>query len=178
MLIGSRRQRMSDDLGTARFDQLTAGEYQVAVNTPTNTLLLEPATVVVARVAANSVASAEVSLRTPSEIIRQRCGTDRHVIVGTVSRDGAPVADAQLAVYDISNRAGGLVERVDGTFSPSNADGRFMICARPADATSTLEVRVRGPGGEETSTAVQFTRETNIEAIEAVLPSHAGVRLP
>jgi len=178
MLIGSRRQRMSDDLGTARFDQLTAGEYQVAVNTPTNTLLLEPATVVVARVAANSVASAEVSLRTPSEIIRQRCGTDRHVIVGTVSRDGAPVADAQLAVYDISNRAGGLVERVDGTFSPSNADGRFMICARPADATSTLEVRVRGPGGEETSTAVQFTRETNIEAIEAVLPSHSHARLP
>ena len=178
MLIGSRRQRMSDEVGTANFDQLTVGEYQVAVNTPTNTLLLEPAAVVVVRVAANSVASAEVALRTPGEIIRQRCGTDRHVIVGTVSRDGAPVADAQFAVYDISNGAGGLVERVDGTFRRSNAEGRFMICARPTDATSTLEIRVRGPGGEETSTAVQLTRETNIEAIEAVLPSHSGVRLP
>src|ERR1019366_10019614 len=105
VLTGSGRQRMSDELGTATFDRLTTGEYQVAVNTPTNTLLLEPAAVVVVRVAANSVASVEVSLRTPSEIIRQRCGTDRHVIVGIVSRDGAPVADAQLAVYDISNRA-------------------------------------------------------------------------
>ena len=178
MLIGSWRQRMSDELGSAKFDQLTVGEYQVAVNTPTNTLLLEPAAVVVVRVTANSVASAEVALRTPSDIIRQRCGTDRHVIVGTVSRDGAPVADAQFAVYDISNGAGGLVERVDGTFRPSNAEGRFMICARPTDATSTLEIRVRGPGGEETSTAVQLTPETNIEAIEAVLPSHSGVRLP
>jgi hypothetical protein len=178
MLIGSRRQRMSDERGTAEFDQLTTGEYQVAVNTPTNTLLLEPAAVVVVRVAANAVTSAEVALRTPSEIIRQRCGTERHVIVGTVSRDGLPVADAQFAVFDVSNRAGGLVERVDGTFRPSNAEGRFMICARPADVSSTLEIRVRGPGGEETSAAVQFTPETNIEAIEAVLPSHSRVRLP
>ena len=178
MLIGSRRQRMSDESGAAKFDQLTVGEYQVAVNTPTNSQLLEPPAVVLVRVAANAVTNAEIALRTPSEIIRQRCGTDRHVIVGTVSRDGAPVADAQFAVYDISNEAGGLVERVDGTFRRSNAEGRFMICARPTDATSTLEIRVRGPGGEETSMAVQLTPETNIEAIEAVLPSHSGVRLP
>src|ERR1019366_2347914 len=103
MLIGSRRQRMSDETGTATFDRLTDGEYQVAVNTRTNALLLEPPAIVVVRVATGVVTSAGVSLKTPGEIVRQRCGTDRHAIVGTVSRDGAPVADAQLAVYDVSN---------------------------------------------------------------------------
>jgi hypothetical protein len=140
--------------------------------------LLEPPAVVVVRVAGTAVTSAGVSLKTPSEIVLERCGGDRHVIVGTVSRDGAPVADAQLAVFDISNPFAGSSERIDGELRRSNAEGRFVICARLGDATSTLEIRVRGPGGEESSTAVQLTPETNIDVIEAVLPSHAGVRLP
>lgn len=177
-LIGSRRQRMSDEAGRATFDHLTDGEYQVAVNTRANAQLLEPPAVVVVRVAGTAVTSAGVSLKTPSEIVLERCGGDRHVIVGTVSRDGAPVADAQLAVFDISNPFAGSSERIDGELRRSNAEGRFVICARLGDATSTLEIRVRGPGGEESSTAVQLTPETNIDVIEAVLPSHAGVRLP
>ena len=178
MLIGSRRQRMSDETGTATFDRLTDGEYQVAVNTRTNAQLLEPPAIVVVRVLTGVVTSAGVSLKTPGEIVRQRCGTDRHAIVGTVSRDGAPVADAQLAVYDVSNPLLGPGERVEGALRRSNAEGRFMICARPGDATSTLEVRVRGPDGDESSTAVQLTRATTIDVIEAVLPSHVGARLP
>jgi hypothetical protein len=177
-LIGSRRQRMSDEAGSATFDHLTEGEYQVAVNSRTNAQLLEPPRVVVVRVMATAVTSAGVLLKSPGEIVRERCGADRHAIVGTVSRDGAPVADARLAVYDISNSLLGTGERVEGELRRSNAEGRFMICGRPGDATSTLEVRVRGPDGDESSTAVQLTPETTIDVIEAVLPSHVGARLP
>lgn len=171
LLIGSSRQRMSDERGLAEFDRLTSGEYKIAVNTPINTLLVEPPVMTVVRVAPSSVATTEIVLRTPDEIIRQRCGTNRHVIVGTVTRDGAPVADAQFAVYDLSHGASVLVERVYGTFRRSNAEGRFVICARPTDTSSRLEIRVRGPAGEEASKTVQFTPETRIEAVEVFLPS-------
>ena len=46
-----------------------------------------------------------------------------------------------------------------------------MICAKAADAVSTLEIRVRGPGGEEASRTVQLTPDTNMEEIELFLPS-------
>jgi hypothetical protein len=144
-----------------------------------NVQLIEPPVVMDVRVAVKAVAEARVSLKTPNEIIHQRCGdTLQNVIAGTVTRDGAPVPGATLAVYDTSGSGSGMREHVLGTFRPANADGRFVICTHRGATAGVLEVRARAKGDLRGSASAYFTHGNRYEVIELILHASAEPKAP
>ena len=178
-LVGSSRQRVTGGAGTVTFDQLTDGDYRLSVNTLVNAQLIEPPVEIDAHVVAGALAAARVSLRTPNEIIRQRCGdTLQNVITGTVTYDGAPVPGATLAVFDTSGNGSGMRERAVGNFRPASADGRFVICTHRGATAGVLEVRARAKDGLQGSASAYFTNGNHYEAIELILRAPAEPKAP
>jgi hypothetical protein len=181
-LIGSKRQLITDAVGSVTFDQLTSGEYLISVNTMASRLLGEPPSASAATVSAGAVAAVAVDVRMPREIIRGMCGTkpsdltggrvDPRAVVGTVFRDGLPVRGARFAVLKESALTGDRGNPIDGVSKlRSDADGRFIICAGPSDPAGKFQLLVRVEDDPEIVKRVTFAPGSIMEVADVILPS-------
>jgi carboxypeptidase family protein len=162
LLIGSSRQRVSDESGTAAFDHLTSGLYKLEVNSQLNAQFGEPPEFIEVRVTPNAVATASVVMKSRRELVVAHCGADTsgNVIVGSVVRDRVPVPGASLDLYDVATDR----QIPLGSFR-ADSSGRFVICVGRY-ASEHFEMRSHAKGELDASSAVRFGHDRNFETIE------------
>lgn len=171
MIVGSRRQAVSDSDGVARIDGMMEGDYIVDAASPLQASLLLPPTRVVVSVTPPADAEIRTLVMSPEEAVHAACGymnATRGILVGTVTRNGAPEPRAYVRVRSDVNPSLYREAR------PSS-DGTFRVCDLPRGEALTVvadlvDRTVAIAGRIQARTRVTIATDHLIETVDLVVP--------
>jgi hypothetical protein len=164
-LVGSRKQAVTDSSGVARIEGLTAGDYLVQIASPLQAALRLPPTSVAVTVAPPADVEIPARVMSAREAMRTACGSmssTRGILVGTVTRNGAPEPNARVLVRS----------DMDPHFAPPevqpSTDGSFRICDLPkGEALTVLAILA---DRKQAKAHVTIAGDRIHEFVELVLP--------
>ena len=169
-VAGTTSQVISDDSGMVRFDGMAEGEYMIEATTTLYAALgLRPERLRVRFPDRNTKLWQRLRVKTLPEVVRQACGLDtkRAALIGTVIRDGAPVARAPVVVEPAPG-ATAAADTLGNAETRTGPDGRYAVCNVPMGVE--FVVSVTAPDGTKVRRTVVMEMSEPVTFLDIVFP--------
>jgi len=167
---GSTVQVISDNTGIVRFDGMVEGEYVIEATTPLYMALgLRPERLRVRFPDRNTRVQQRLRVKTLPELVRQACGLDtqKAALIGTVIRDGAPVARAHI-VIEAAPAPTAAADTIGTAETRTGPDGRYAVCNVPMGVE--FNVTVTAADGTKVRRSVVMEAAEPVTFLDIVFP--------